>query len=47
MFVLCVLYSKGQKVKPGQSGQRSTVKDKRENKNNPASLLVNWSFIPG
>jgi hypothetical protein len=28
MFVLCVLYSKGQKTKPGQSGQRSTNKVK-------------------
>jgi hypothetical protein len=32
MFVLCVLYSEGQKAKPGQSGQSSTDKVQRENK---------------
>jgi hypothetical protein len=32
MFVLCVLYSKGQKAKPGQSGQRSTDKVQRAKK---------------
>jgi hypothetical protein len=30
MFVLCVLYSKGQKAKPGQSGQRSADKVQRK-----------------
>ena len=38
MFVLCVLYSKGQKAKPGQSGQRSTVKEPKEIP--PSSSLV-------
>jgi uncharacterized membrane protein len=30
MFVLCVLYSKDKRQKPGQSGQRSTDKVQRE-----------------
>jgi hypothetical protein len=33
MFALCVLYSKGQKTKPAQSGQRS--RDKVQRKINP------------
>jgi hypothetical protein len=32
MFVLCVLYSKEQNAKSGQSGQRSTDKVHREKK---------------
>ena len=32
MFVLCVLYSKEQKTRPGQSDQRSTDKVQRTNK---------------
>jgi hypothetical protein len=37
MFVLCVLYSKGQKAKPLQSAQRSTAQVQRgeEKKKNP------------
>jgi hypothetical protein len=30
MFILCVLYNKGQKSKPGQSGQRSTERGKKK-----------------
>jgi hypothetical protein len=40
LFVLCVLYSKGQKAKPGQSGQRSTDKVQRENKKNPGGSEI-------
>jgi hypothetical protein len=38
MFMLCVLYSKGQKAKPGQSGQRST--DKVQKKKIPAGAWM-------
>ena len=30
MFVLCVLYSKDKKAKPGQSGQRNRVKKTKQ-----------------
>ena len=38
MFVLCVLYTKGQNAKPGQSGQRSTDKVQSEKKNPAGSM---------
>ena len=35
MFMLCVLYSKDKRQKPGQSVQRSMDKAQKENKKNP------------
>ena len=43
MFVLCVLYSKGQKAKPRQSGQRSTDKVQRTKKKIPPEILMSVS----
>jgi hypothetical protein len=41
MFGMCVLYSKDERQKPGQSEQRSTDKVQRENqKKNPPGALM-------
>jgi hypothetical protein len=41
MFVLCVLYSKDKRQKPGQRGRRTTDKVERENKRkNPAPFYT-------
>jgi hypothetical protein len=47
MFVLCVLYSIGQKAKPGQSGQRSTDKVQREKKSPVVSLGISSEATDG
>jgi hypothetical protein len=44
MFVLCVLYSKGQKAKPGKSGQTSTEKVEREREQK--KKCCRWGFFP-
>jgi hypothetical protein len=36
MFVLCVLYSKGQKAQLSQSGQSSSTDEVQRTKKNPA-----------
>ena len=41
MFVLCVLYSKGQKAQPGQSGQRSGTDEVQRTKSG-----VTGDFVP-
>ena len=46
MFVLCVLYNKGQKSKPGQSGQRSTERAKKFPVGVNAIFLLTLSFMP-
>jgi hypothetical protein len=46
MFVLCVLYRKGQKAKPGQAGQR--IKDKvwRTKKVGSLKFFIHLMFRP-
>jgi hypothetical protein len=43
MFVLCLLYSKDKRQKPGQSGQSS--KDKVQTENNKKTSLKAWMFV--
>jgi hypothetical protein len=45
MIVLCVLYSKGQKTKPGHSGLRST--DKSTEKIIPSGVAGEFSVAGG
>ena len=48
MFLLCELYSKGQKAQPGQSGQRSTDEVERTEKIPVgAKLLAPFQTDPG